>query len=90
MNFTQYDLGNRRSGEIVEVKLSGSTANIRLMDSSNFSSYKGGRQHRYQGGLAKQSPVHLQIPHSGHWHITVDMQGLRGTVQSSVRVLPGS
>lgn len=90
MNFVQHDLGNRMGGEIVEVTLSGSAANVRLMDSSNFSRYKNGRQHRYHGGgLARQSPVRLQIPHSGHWYVTVDMQGLGGTVRSSARILPG-
>lgn len=90
MKFIHTDLGNRKAGEIVEVTLSGSAANVRLMDSSNLSSYKSGRNHRYYGGLAKRSPVRLQIPHSGHWHVTVDMQGLRGNVHSSVRVLPSA
>ncbi len=90
MQFTHYDLGNKDRGEIVEIILSGSAANVRLMDSSNFQSYRNGRQHRYFGGLAKQSPVRLQIPNSGHWHVTVDMQGLRGTVRSSIRMLPGA
>lgn len=90
MDFIHTDLGQRRAGEIVEVTLSGSAANVRLMDGSNFSSYRNGRRHRYFGGLAKRSPVRLQIPHSGHWHVTVDMQGLRGTVRSAVRVLPGA
>lgn len=90
MEFIHTDLGHRRGGEIVEVTLSGSAANVRLMDSSNLSSYRNGRNHRYYGGLARQSPVRLQIPHSGHWHVTVDMQGLRGTVRSNVRVLPGA
>lgn len=88
-NFIHHDLGQRRGGEIVEVTLSGSAANVRLLDSSNFSSYRNGRQHRYHGGLAKQSPIRLAIPHSGHWHVAVDMQGLRGTVRSSTRILPG-
>ncbi len=90
MKFIHHDLGNRKSGELVEVTLSGSAANVRLMDSSNLSSFKSGRNHRYYGGLARQSPVKLQIPHSGHWHVTVDMQGLRGNVRSSVRVLPSA
>jgi hypothetical protein len=47
------------------------------------------RQHRYIGGLAKQSPVRLQIPHGGTWYVTVDMIGLGGSVRSSARVLPG-
>ncbi|RKZ70464.1 MAG: DUF1883 domain-containing protein, partial [Candidatus Parabeggiatoa sp. nov. 1] len=79
----------RRAGEIVEITLTRG-ANVRLMDSSNFSSYRNGRQHRYTGGLAKKSPIRLQIPRSGHWHVVVDMQGLRGSTQASVRMLPGA
>ena len=90
MNFTHYDLGQLSSGQIVEVTLSGSAANVRLMDSSNFSNFKAGRQHRYVGGLIKQSPHRMQVPSSGRWHVTVDMNGLRGTAHSSARVLPGT
>lgn len=89
MQFIQHDLGYRRGGEVVEINLSGSAANVRLMDSSNFSSYRNGRRHNYHGGLAKSSPVRLRIPSSGNWVVAVDMQGLRGTVRSSARVLPG-
>ncbi|RAM52271.1 MAG: DUF1883 domain-containing protein [Hapalosiphonaceae cyanobacterium JJU2] len=88
MKFIHHDLGQRRSGEIVEIILSGSAANVRLMDSSNLNSYKNGRNHKYIGGLAKKSPVRLQIPSSGHWHVAVDMTGLRGNVKSSARLLP--
>lgn len=88
MQFIHTDLGQRKGGEIVEVTLT-SGANVRLMNSNNFSSYKNGRRHRYTGGLAKKSPVRLQIPSSGHWHVAVDMQGLRGSTKASVRVLPG-
>ena len=85
--FIHSDLGQRKRGELVEITLT-SGANVRLMDSSNFSSYKNGRQHRYHGGLAKQSPIRLAIPSSGHWHIVVDMQGLRGSTRASFRMLP--
>ena len=88
MKFIHNDLGQRKRGEIVEITLSGNAANVRLMDSSNFSNYKNGRRHTYYGGLVKRSPVRLQIPNSGHWHVTVDMMGLRGTTRASVRVLP--
>ncbi len=87
-NFTHHDLGQRSRGEIVEVTLSGSAANVRLMDSSNLSNYKNGRNHRYHGGLAKSSPVRLTIPSSGRWHVTVDLQGLSGRTNSSTRILP--
>lgn len=88
MKFNYYDLGNRKKGEIVEITLSGSAANVRLMTSSNFQSYKNGRRHSYHGGLAKKSPVRLAIPSSGRWYVTVDLQGLRGSVRSSIRMLP--
>lgn len=88
MKFLQFDLGNRKSGEIVEVTLTNG-ANVRLMSSSDFSSYKNGRAHRFIGGLAKQSPIRLQIPTSGHWYVAVDMQGLRGSTRASVKILPG-
>ncbi|WP_136161879.1 DUF1883 domain-containing protein [Sphingomonas flavalba] len=90
MNFTHYNLGHVERGSVVVVTLSGSAANVRLMDGSNFSSYKAGRQHRYVGGLAKRSPVRLPVPHSGTWHVAVDMQGLRGSVRSGVQVVPGA
>jgi hypothetical protein len=72
MQFIHNDLGQRKRGEIVEITLT-SGANVRLMNSSNFSNYKNGRQHRYIGGLAKKSPLRLQIPTSGHWHVAIDM-----------------
>lgn len=87
MQFIHTDLGQRRRGEVVEITLT-SGANVRLMTSSNLSSYKSGRRHQYIGGLAKRSPVRLQIPSSGHWHVAIDMQGLRGSTRASVRVLP--
>ncbi len=88
MNFLQFDLGNRKRGEVIEVTLTNG-ANVRLMTSSEFSNYKNGRRHRFVGGLAKRSPVPLQIPSSGHWYVVVDMQGLRGSTRASVRTLPG-
>ncbi len=90
MNFTHYNLGHVERGSVVVVSLQGSAANVRLMDGSNFSSYKAGRQHRFVGGLAKQSPVRLQVPNSGTWHVAVDMQGMRGSVRSGVNVIPGA
>lgn len=79
-----------RGGEVVRITLSGAAANVCLLDSSNFQNYRNGRQYRYIGGLAKKSPVTLQVPRAGHWHVTVDMNGLRGSVRSSIRVLPGA
>jgi hypothetical protein len=90
MKFNHYDLGHLERGAVVEVTLQGSAANVRLMDSGNFSSYRAGRQHRYHGGLVQRSPYRVTVPSSGHWHATVDMQGLQGTVRSGIRVIPAS
>lgn len=88
MNFTHYRLGHVDGGSVVEMTLSGNAANVRLMNDANFSSYKMGRKHHYYGGLAKRSPIRLKVPNSGTWHVVVDMQGLRGTTRSNVRVIP--
>lgn len=88
MNFQHYDLGFRHAGDVVEVTLRGNSANVQLLDSSNFSSYQAGRRYSYTGGMATRSPVRFQIPNSGHWHVTVDLRGLRGTVHSGVHTIP--
>lgn len=90
MKYSFYDLGQRQRGEIVEITLSGSAANVLLLDSSNYSSFRAGRRHSYHGGLAKRSPVRLQIPRSGRWYVVIHMQGLRGTVRHSMRMVPGA
>ncbi|MBA7509581.1 hypothetical protein ES705_01539 [subsurface metagenome] len=90
MQFQYYDLGYLNGGEIVEVILSGNVANVRLMDSSNYSNFKNGRRHTFYGGHAKRSPVRIPVPRSGHWYVTIDLGGYTGTVRSSVNVLPGA
>ncbi len=90
MQFRYYDLGHLNGGEIVEVILSGNAANVRLMDSSNYSNFKNGRRHTFYGGHAKRSPVRIPVPRSGHWYVTIDLGGYTGTVRSSINVLPGA
>jgi hypothetical protein len=90
MNFTHYPLNYQERGTVIEVMLSGSAANVRLMDGSNFSAYRSGRRHRYTGGLMRSSPAKLVVPNSGTWHLTVDMQGLRGSTRSSIRIIPAA
>ena len=90
MQFNSWDVGQQPAGAVVEVTLSGNAANVRLLNSSNFSAFKAGRQHRYTGGHATRSPVRLQIPASGHWHVVVDYGGNPGRGRAGVRVLPGN
>lgn len=88
MPFTQYHWNRLDKGVTVVVTLT-KAANVRLMDSSNFNSYKNGRAHRYQGGLVKTSPFRITVPNSGSWYLTVDLMGLKASnVRSSVAIEP--
>jgi hypothetical protein len=89
VNYSVYDLKQRDGGEVVEVQLSAG-ANVLLLDSSNYSAFRAGRRHRYFGGLARRTPVRLQVPRSGHWFLVIHMGGLQGTVRHSMRILPGA
>ena len=88
LQFLHTDLGFRSGGDVVVVTLS-EAANVRLLDSVNFSQYQNGSRHNYHGGLATRSPVRLPIPHSGIWHVVMDLQGLANSTRASVRVING-
>lgn len=90
MNFTYYDLKHLKRGQIVEVTLRGNAANVLLLDSSNFASYKAGRRFRYYGGQATRSPVRIPVPQNGRWYVVIDLGGYGGQVRSAVNVLPGA
>ena len=88
--FSWHDLGRQRRGAAAVVTLRGNAANVKLMDASNFTAYKNGRQHRYYGGLVTRSPHREVIPSDGHWYVTVDLAGQRAgaRVNASVHVEP--
>ncbi len=88
MKFSYYDLGNLDKGKIVEVQLS-VAANVRLMDSSNYSRYKSGKKHQYYGGYVTKSPYKIIVPSSKHWYVTIDLGGYSGRLRHSVRILDG-
>jgi hypothetical protein len=84
LNYLHYDL-NLKNGQVVEITLD-AQANVRLLDDINFNKYKRGERHQYYGGLAKQTPVHLSAPRSGHWNLVIDLGGYAGTVNAGVKV----
>lgn len=88
MQHQLYDLKTVEKGSIIEVTL-GYAANVRIMDSSNYSKYKSGRRHQYLGGYVKSSPFRQTVPRTTHWYVAVDLGGHAGKISSSVRVLPG-
>jgi hypothetical protein len=87
MPFTHYDLGQQSAGATVRVTLRGAEANVMLLDSANLATYRRGGRFSYSGGHYRRSPVVLQVPGVGHWHVVVDLGGYAGRVESSVEVL---
>jgi len=85
MSFVHSDLGHLNDNQVVEVTID-RAANVFLMDSTNFNNYRQGRNYRYFGGQAVRSPVRLAVPHSGHWHVAIDLGGGSGSIRSGVRV----
>ncbi|MGH8926501.1 MAG: DUF1883 domain-containing protein [Acidimicrobiia bacterium] len=59
-------------------------ANVRVMDSANFNAYRRGERHRYLGGRALKSPARIGLPHSGRWHVSIDLGAASGRVKASV------
>jgi hypothetical protein len=88
MNYLHYEFDLVR-GQIVEVTLD-KQANVRLLDDENFGHYQRGEKHRYHGGLAKESPLHLAAPRDGHWHVVIDLGGYAGSVRASASLLQES
>jgi len=86
MDFVHYDLGQRTTGQTVEVTLS-NAANVLLLDDANFEAYRTGRQYKYFGGWVTQSPYRIGVPGSGHWHIAINLGGAAGSIRTEVRVL---
>ncbi len=70
------------AGAVIVVGL-GSQANVKVMDDSNFSSYRRGGRHSFYGHLAKHSPARVPVPHAGHWNVVVDLGGHAGRVSVS-------
>src|SRR3954452_14217222 len=88
MDFIHYDLKRLDRGQIVEETLD-HAANVLLLDNTNFTSYTSGRRHTYYGGHVTETPFHVPVPRSGHWHVAIALGGHTGRVRSGVRVLPG-
>jgi hypothetical protein len=87
MNYLHYEIDSPPD-HAVQVTLD-RQANVRLLDEENFQKYTSGQKHTYHGGLAEKSPVVLEIPHPGRWHLVIDLGGYAGKVNASVEALRG-
>jgi hypothetical protein len=87
MEHVRYDLGNLDKGSTVVVTLR-NQANVQLMTSSDYNSYKAGRRYRYHGGRVTRSPFRIAVPSNGHWVVAIDLGGYTGRISASVAVEP--
>ena len=90
MNFLKFDVGKLDTGRTVQVTLSGSVANVRLINNTNMYNYEHGREYSSIGGLVKKAMIDIPIPKYDHWFVVIDMKGIKGTdgkIDASVRVL---
>ena len=83
MEYLVFDLKYLSQGNIVEVSLTGTECDVMLVNYTNLSNYKNGRDVKYYGGHYKQSPVKIPIPHNDHWYVIV----ANGNVKASVSVI---
>lgn len=85
--FVKHDLGQLFTGVIVEVTPA-HQANVYVMDARNFELYRRRRNARCMGGPARaRVPVRFTIPTDDRWFVVVDLNGGRGKINASVRVL---
>jgi hypothetical protein len=81
----EFDAG---PNDVLEVALKG-TANVLLLDESNFRKYQAGERYQYvDGGLTSKEVTHLHPPTQGHWHVVIDLGGYLGAVRAAVRQIP--
>ena len=76
------------AGDVIEVSLDGNAANVLVMGSSDFHSYRRGGRHQYYGGYFTRSPAVIRPP-SGTWNVVIDLGGCSGRTRASVRVVRG-
>jgi hypothetical protein len=74
------------TGDIVIVSCD-HQCNVRVMDDSNFSSYRSGGQHRYYGGHYKRLPARIAVPHSGNWNTVIDLGGGRASIRYNIQYI---
>ncbi|HLJ04557.1 MAG TPA: DUF1883 domain-containing protein [Solirubrobacteraceae bacterium] len=87
MRFSYHDLGHQPAGSTVVVHLTGSAANVLLVDPTNFGRYRARQAFSYHGGLCKRSPAEIEIPSEGHWLVIIDLGGYKGRVRGRVEVV---
>ena len=73
-------------GDVVIVQCS-HQCNVRLMDDSDFHSFRSGGRHQYYGGFFDRLPARISVPSDGYWNTTIDLGGGRANISYSINYL---
>ncbi len=87
MKYTFYDLGEQPRGTTVSVNLTGTAANVILLDRVNFARYRAHQPFLYTGGLQVATPAQLTVPRDDHWFVILDLGGYSGRTHATVEIL---
>jgi hypothetical protein len=71
------------AGDVVVVECN-HQCNVRVMDDSNFSSFRSGRGHHAHGGFYKMLPARIAVPSDGYWNTTIDLGGGRANIRYNI------
>lgn len=74
------------SGDIAQL-ISDTQCNFRLMDDTNFASFRRGGGCQYYGGFFTHFPARIAAPHAGHWNLVLDIAGRRASIRSNFSVI---
>jgi hypothetical protein len=86
MQYLHSDLGTVAAGSVAIVELTGTEANVLLLDDANFGHYQRGANYHYYGGHYTSSPARITVPLQCRWHVVIDLGGAGGSVSAAVRV----
>jgi len=71
------------AGDVVIVNCS-HQCNVRVMDDSDFSSFRSGGGHHYHGGFYRMLPARIPVPSNGYWNTTIDLGGGSASIRYSI------
>jgi hypothetical protein len=84
-----YDVTTAR-GDFIRVRLSGSAANVLVMEDGEYENYRNGRTYNYYGGYYTRTPVIIRPGVYGKLNVVINLGGLPGSVSAVVHVVtPG-
>lgn len=72
------------AGDVVVVDCS-HQCNVRVMDDTQFRSFRSGGRHTYHGGFYQMLPARITVPHSGMWNVTIDLGGGRANIRYNIQ-----